>query len=164
MAMMWRILVAALVLGSLGCFSGKGFTSLHATAVMDASARAEVLLKQGANVNAKDNEGQTPLHIAAENDASATAEVLLKQGANVNARNNKGLTPLHATAVRDASAIAEVLLKQGANVNATNNEGFTPLHMRQRWMLLRQPRSCSSKVPTSTPQTTGAKRRCTLRQ
>ena len=33
MAMMWRILVAALVLGSLSCFSGKGFTSLHTAAL-----------------------------------------------------------------------------------------------------------------------------------
>ena len=162
MAMMWRILVAALVLGILGCFPvaaedpekqrqeqafvaavgrspspGKindaGKTDLHIVAKMNLPMLAISLLKQGANVNAKTNKGSTPLHFAAVAAASATAEVLLKQGANVNAKTNKGSTPLHFAAVAAASATAEVLLKQGANVNARDNEGYTPLHTAAFW-------------------------------
>ena len=53
---------------------------LHVAAWNDASATAEVLLKQGAKVNAKDTKGRTPLHLAAEKNASATAEVLRRYG------------------------------------------------------------------------------------
>ena len=81
MAMIWRILVAALVLGSLGCFSGKGSTPLHNAAFLDASAKVETLLKQGANVNARGYKDFTPLDSAIWEDASATAEVLRRYGA-----------------------------------------------------------------------------------
>ena len=55
----------------------------HAAAFQDASSTAEVLLNQGADVHAKDNDGSTPLHhCGVTKDASATAEVLLKGGAD----------------------------------------------------------------------------------
>ena len=69
--------------------------SLHDAARKNAYEAAEVLLRQGAEVNAKDNRGLTPLHRAAWKDASATAKVLLKQGADIHAKDNRGLTPLH---------------------------------------------------------------------
>ena len=106
MAMMWRILVTALVLGSLGCdreaadpiekqefvalmgrspspgkINDAGETDLHIVAQLNLPTLAISLLKQGANVNAKDNEGWTPLHWAAWEDASATAKVLRRYGA-----------------------------------------------------------------------------------
>ena len=102
--------------------------SLHWAAFNNASETVEVLLKQGADANAKDDNGWTPLHWAALNNASATAEVLLKQGADVHAKTNAGFTPLHYAAGNNASATAEVLLKQGADVHAKDRLGFTPLH------------------------------------
>ena len=56
---------------------------LHDAASKNAYEAVEVLLKQGAEVNAKDKYGWTPLHHAAWNNAAATAEVLLKQGADI---------------------------------------------------------------------------------
>ena len=143
----------------------RALTPLHAAAQKDASATAEVLLQQGANVNAKNNKGFTPLHATALADASATAEVLLQQGANVHAKDNEGGTPLHAAAQKDASATAEVLLQQGANVHAKTNEGHTPLYFAAGFAaarscddstpkrneghtpFLRPPRSCAVMVP-----------------
>ena len=54
----------------------------------------EVLLKAGADVNAKDKVGMTPLHWAAANNPSpAVLEVLLKAGADPRAMDSLGLTP-----------------------------------------------------------------------
>ena len=50
---MWGILVAALIFGSLGANANEGRTPLHFAAVMNDFATAKVLLKAGADVNAK---------------------------------------------------------------------------------------------------------------
>ena len=106
--------------------------SLHDAASKNAYEAVEVLLKQGAEVNAKDKYGWTPLHHAAWNNAAATAEVLLKQGADIHATNKNGWTPLHWGALNNATNTAEVLLKNGADVNAKNKNGDTPLHHAAR--------------------------------
>ena len=109
-----------------------GVTPLHKAAANNRYKTAEVLLNNGADVNAKNKYGWTPLHLAALNNASATAEVLLKQGADVNAKDKYGFTPLHDAAEKDAAETAEVLLEQGADVNAEDNDGFTPLHRAEQ--------------------------------
>ena len=74
-----------------------------------ASATAEVLLKGGADVHAKDIDGGTPLHWAAHWDASATAEVLLKEGADVYAKDKFGWTPLHYAEEIRTRSVARLL-------------------------------------------------------
>ena len=110
-----------------------GVDNLHDAASKNAYEAAEVLLRQGADVNAKNEYGWTPLHRAAEENASATAEVLLKHGADVHAKHPyDDDTPLHRAAEENASATAEVLLKQGADVNAEDDWNMTPLHRAAR--------------------------------
>ena len=77
--MMWVILVAALIFGSLGA-NAQDLTPPHYAALNNASTRAEVLLKAGVDANAKNNEGETPLHYAAKQGAVETAEVLGRYG------------------------------------------------------------------------------------
>ena len=128
-----------------------GFTPLHYAALSNACEVAEVLLKNGADVNAKatlhasisphyttfldkkesDNRelaDSTPLHAAALSNAYGVAEVLLKNRADVNAKGDGGDTPLHYAAFANARKSAEVLLKNMADVNAKGNVGRTPLH------------------------------------
>ena len=103
-------------------------TPLHAAALANARETAEVLLQNGADINAKDDEGDTSLHFAALANARETAEVLLQNGADANAQAKDGTTPLHFAALANACEIAEVLLKSEADINAKAEGGVTPLH------------------------------------
>ena len=86
-------------------------------------------LREGASVNARDEDGDTPLHNAAiysKNPAVITA--LLNAGADVNARDKDGDTPLHTAVYYTKNpAVVTALLNAGADVTARNKRGKTPL-------------------------------------
>ena len=97
-----------------------------------AAVCAQVLIKAGADVNAKDLHGRTPLmHLQNadglmdwEDDTEFYVKVLIDAGADVNARDNDGMTPLmHITNEK----CAQQLIDAGADVNAKDNKGRTPL-------------------------------------
>ena len=102
-------------------------TDLHHVAVMNLSVLTISLLKQGAEVNAKDKYGNTPLHRAAFYNARETAEVLLNWGAEVNVKNKYSVTPLQRAVWQNDREMTEVLLNWGAEVNVKNKSGNTPL-------------------------------------
>ena len=102
-------------------------TDLHHVAVMNLSVLAISLLKQGAEVNAKDKYGNTPLHRAAFFNARETAEILLNWGAEVNAKNKYSVTPIQRAVWQNDREMTEVLLNWGAEVNVKNKAGNTPL-------------------------------------
>ena len=58
-------------------------------------------IKQGADVNAKNDNGDTPLHCAVQKGNLDLVRCLVQNGANVNARNNQGKTPLDLTKYDD---------------------------------------------------------------
>ena len=99
-------------------------TPLHAAALANACEAAGVLLKNGADVNAKADFGCTPLYYAALANACEAAEVLLKNGAAIDVQVDSGFTPLHAAAWANACEVAEVLLKNGANASVNDNSGI----------------------------------------
>src|SRR5437763_9308344 len=51
-------------------------------------------LREGADVNLKDNKGWTPLHFAAQEYYVNIAQLLIRHGADVNAQDNYGNTAL----------------------------------------------------------------------
>lgn len=56
-----------------------------------------VLIKNGANVRAVDNNGATPLHLAVRHDSqehNSVIDLLIANGANVNAKDEYNATPL----------------------------------------------------------------------
>jgi ankyrin repeat protein len=88
-----------------------------------------LIIKGGANVNAKDKDGTTPLYWAAYYGHTAVAEMLLKSGPNLNVKINLfGYTPLHLAASNGHTAVVELLLKFGANVDEKDLYGNRPLH------------------------------------
>lgn len=101
--------------------------SLHATGNGDAliqavknndSAKAQQLIKSGANVNAKDESGMTVLMYAVMAGDTNIVNALLEAKANVNAKNYVGVTPIIFAAMDGHTDITRSLIKAKADVNA----------------------------------------------
>lgn len=94
--------------------------------VMRDTAKVHELLKQGADVNARDSEhNETPLILAAKFADVAMTRLLLNAEAEVDARDDSGRSALFFAPV--SSEVFNVLLEAGANVQARDNEGNTIL-------------------------------------
>jgi hypothetical protein len=93
------------------------------------TACLDLLLKNGADVNAATNYRWTALMRAVGQGHTACLDLLLKNGADVNAANNDGWTALIVAAYKGHTACLDVLLKNGADVNAANINGETSLTM-----------------------------------
>ena len=93
-----------------------GDTPLH-TVIKSLRFRKEIvelLIAEGANVNAKDDVyGRTPLHRAAYKGYKELAELFLAKGADVNAKNAGGDTPLDLGISNDETETADLLRKHG---------------------------------------------------
>ena len=74
----------------------------------------EEAIKEGANINAKDNYGATALMEAANEGNTAIVKLLLKHGADVNAEDNYGTTALWNAELNDHQQIAKLLRSHGA--------------------------------------------------
>jgi ankyrin repeat protein len=101
---------------------------------------AKELLRNGAEVNARDYQGRTALHQAVIGQSKNVVLELLKNGADITARDNEGRTALHLAAATRRLEILKLLLEEGADVNVHDNEGKTPLQLAAtdgiEWRLL----------------------------
>ena len=70
-------------------------TPLHYAATKEI---AELLIAEGADVNAKDNNGVTPLTNATNNGHTELGDLLRKHGGMTGEEMRTGMTPLHAAA------------------------------------------------------------------
>ena len=128
-----------------------GWTLLHLTAYNGHKDIVELLITNGADVNAKLNlfgetirpievvkEGHPEIaellrkhggkygtiHTAAGGGDIEAVKEFLAAGVDVNAKDEVESTPLHLATTKE---IAELLIANGADVNATTNRGTTPL-------------------------------------
>ena len=108
-------------------------TPLHSATAGGHTEIAELLIDNGADVNANEDYGWTPLHLAAKYGHREVAELLIAKGADVNAKKKDGWTPLHLAALYGHTEIVELLITNGADVNAKTEEGATPLHEAAGW-------------------------------
>jgi len=92
-----------------------GETSLHIAAKHGIEEITILLIKKGADVNAKDYVGWTPLHNAAaycSNENIVTH--LLENGADVNVKDLGGWTPLGRASIKNFTSVIKVLNSYGA--------------------------------------------------
>lgn len=110
-------------------YSQDGWTPLHLAAYLGHRAVAEVLLRNGADVNARAHNGlaNTPILRAVMGQQGEMVALLLAHGADVNTPNIAGSTPLHKAAIEGNDSLVRLLLAHGAAVNARNTGGQTPL-------------------------------------
>jgi ankyrin repeat protein len=92
-----------------------------------------LLIRSGANVNARDKTSLTPLHYAARFFQLDLAKLLIKNGAEVDARDNDGNTPLSDAVFesRGRGEMIAVLIAAGATKNLKNSHGVSPLELAQ---------------------------------
>lgn len=95
---------------------------LHEAASEGDAALVSRLIKDGADVNARNKEGLTPLMMAAGRGNVKIAALLLNKGADVNAKleleNYRGLTALMFAIFDGHAEAVKLLIERGADVNA----------------------------------------------
>ncbi len=116
-----------------------GATPLHFAAQEGYTEVSQVLITDGATINATDKGDYTPLHMAAQNGNTEVAALVLTNGADLTAIDEDSDTPLHMAAHFGRTEIAELLLDAGKRtleiedfkniLNSKNNIGYTPLHI-----------------------------------
>lgn len=106
---------------------GRNSTPLHLAAGYNNLEVAELLLENGADVNAQDKGGLIPLHNASSYGHLDIAALLIKYNTVVNATDRWGFTPLHEAAQKGRTQLCALLLAHGADSTVKNHEGQTPL-------------------------------------
>ncbi|XP_066300065.1 26S proteasome non-ATPase regulatory subunit 10-like [Branchiostoma lanceolatum] len=105
-----------------------GDTALHEACRGGHDKVAELLLKNGADLNVTDKVGYTALHRACKVGHDKVVELLIKNGADLNVTDWFGDTALHEACRRGQDKVAELLIKNGADVNVANKAENTALH------------------------------------
>lgn len=85
-----------------------------------------LLITNGADINARNDEGVILLHLVTDPDA---VEVLVQRGADIEAKDARGWTPLimQANNQDNGPDVVSALLANGANPNAKGGNGETAL-------------------------------------
>ena len=104
-------------------------TALHEAVRSGKVDTAILLIKSGADPNARDASGNTALHLVMpEASRSTLFSELLAAGAKPNIKDNYGETPLHIAArIGMDENILQKLIEAGADANERNKKGQTPL-------------------------------------
>jgi ankyrin repeat protein len=123
----------------IGHYLYAGDTPLHVAAAAYQPRIAELLIRHGADVSARNRRGAQPLHYAADGspvietwNPGAQAETiifLIGAGAGPDSPDKSGVTALHRAVRQRCSAAVEALLNRGANARLRNKSGSTPLHL-----------------------------------
>ncbi|PKY00610.1 kinase-like protein, partial [Aspergillus campestris IBT 28561] len=123
-----------LVHGAKANIKGRhGRTPLLYAIVLDQEEKADVILREGGDPNARDKDGRTALHLAVLSQTMSLQFLkrLIDAGASVNAEDNCGHTPLYEAAFRHKRDVMALLVERGASVSL----GDSGLERRVRRLL-----------------------------
>jgi ankyrin repeat protein len=105
-------------------------TLLHVAVTSKNLDAVELILKKGADINAKNKvKGETALHIAAKLNDTDIAKFLIIHGADIHSVDTLTNTPLHKAAKSGQAAMVKLLVDAGADVHAVNQGNDTALHL-----------------------------------
>ncbi|MFC1652083.1 ankyrin repeat domain-containing protein [Planctomycetota bacterium] len=116
---------------SLASDSGM-MTPLHEAAISGRKEVVEILLGNGAKIDALDNMAYTVLHRAVEHGHATVAKLLIDKGANLNAKTLNNWTPLHRAAIGGHNDTVELLIAHGADVSVKDSRGRTALDLAKQ--------------------------------
>ena len=88
-------------------------TPLHFAAQNNSREVAQLLVAEGADINAKDHGGWTPLYNALWRGHKEMVELLIAEGTDVNAKDIMGVQPLDWAIKYKRTEIADLLRKHG---------------------------------------------------
>ena len=94
----------------------------------------ELLLENGAEVNAEGGEYGNALQAASYVGNEAVVKLLLESGAEVNAEGGKYGNALQAASYEGNEAVVKLLLENGAEVNTEKGDSNMGMHFRLHHM------------------------------
>lgn len=103
-------------------------TLLHLAAEHNRWGIAELLIRNGADINPRNYKGITPLHLAVIKNNKELVSILLLYKADINLVDDKGRTPLHWASILCIEDMLILLIKEKALINAKDFKGRTALH------------------------------------
>ncbi len=86
-------------------------------------------IKQGADINERNDQGETVLNRAAAEGNIEMLKALIEANADLLLPNRDGLSPLHRAAANGHAKAVQLLIDAGALVESQNDKGETPLIM-----------------------------------
>ena len=102
-----------------------GTTPLHLAVSIGRANIVQILLENGAHVDALNGKDATPLHLAAGEGKHEIAQLLLNYGAPLDLRDFAGRTALMYAVSKQHSKVAELLASNEADLEAHDNNDFT---------------------------------------
>jgi ankyrin repeat protein len=89
---------------------------LHSACAISNYEIAELLIQNGADVNAKQLNGVTPLHSASHNGELELSKLLINNGAEINVITDDGKTPLFMALEKEFCDTADFIINRGGQV------------------------------------------------
>lgn len=100
---------------------------MHLAAKNGHNEAVQLLLENGADITARDNNGKTALHDTTKNRHEAVALLLIKKGAYITAKDRYGRTALHEVLDNKHEMVARLLLTE-SDVEAKVDDIAADLH------------------------------------